>query len=284
MISNLIKTVLILSLYCFYLEGNENTISKKGTYDFGGVREFYTAGRKAYPNEAFEHLKTYAQEDANVLDLGAGTGISTRQLYDHGFKHLIGCDKDSLMIKEAILAGGKQYSIPYIQGNIESGLTFPTETFDLITAFTCFHYFQTDVAMEEIKRILKPNGLLFTILKESKKDKPTFRDQVKQIADKVMGKPIPKVNDGLESPIVLLKKHHFEILENISIPFTEYYTVEEAILETQSRGWWTTIKDDPKKDQILSEIIKFLQSIANDQGLITYEGVAPMIIARKQEP
>ena len=73
---------------------------------------------------------------ARVLDLGCGTGISTRQLVRDGAK-IFGADKDANMIGEAKKEAS---SIQYVVA--EAGrLPFGDASFDALTSFAAFHWF-----------------------------------------------------------------------------------------------------------------------------------------------
>src|SRR5687768_3161640 len=103
-------TSLIALCSCFVLEGVQNVdepLSKQSWSQFGPLCKYYASGRKEKPDAAYAILKSYVSLDAHILDLGSGTGISTRQLCKIGFKHVIGVDRDPLMIKEAQAANNK---------------------------------------------------------------------------------------------------------------------------------------------------------------------------------
>jgi len=93
------------------------------------------------------------------LDVGAGYGFLTylfKEILD--FKETHGIDIDSERLSVA-----KKRGINVIINNIEyNSLPFPDESFDLVTAMGLFHHLKYyDNALSEIKRVLKPNGILF---------------------------------------------------------------------------------------------------------------------------
>jgi len=92
-----------------------------------------------------------------LLDIGCGTGISTRF-----FKcKSIGIDNSKGMLKKA----GKNC----VFGDAES-LPFKDKMFDIVISVTAMHNFKdTETSIKEIKRVLKRNGkVAVTLLKKSK--------------------------------------------------------------------------------------------------------------------
>nr|MBP9772039.1 methyltransferase domain-containing protein [Candidatus Paceibacterota bacterium] len=69
--------------------------------NFSPLSQSYNVARRGYPNELFEYLHSLIEgNNLKALDLGCGTGISTRQLKEHGF-HAIGLDRDEGMLEAA---------------------------------------------------------------------------------------------------------------------------------------------------------------------------------------
>jgi ubiquinone/menaquinone biosynthesis C-methylase UbiE len=67
---------------------------------FGEFVKEYERARRIYDKAVFDYLKTLVSaNDPIILDLGCGTGISTRQLAK--IARVIGCDPDPLMLAAA---------------------------------------------------------------------------------------------------------------------------------------------------------------------------------------
>ena len=95
-----------------------------------------------------------------VLDLGCGGGNNTKYLIDKG-KQVIPCDQSQASID--IITK----NFPEIDDvrcfNMLDGLPFADETFDVVIADLCLHYFtkaDTETILSEIQRILVPGGYL----------------------------------------------------------------------------------------------------------------------------
>ena len=53
---------------------------------FGKLHKAYALSRQGYPVEIIRNIVSLADRDVKVLDLGCGTGISTRQIAETGFE------------------------------------------------------------------------------------------------------------------------------------------------------------------------------------------------------
>lgn len=102
----------------------------------------------------YDYLKSLVNgEQPLTFDLGCGTGLSTGELKENGFD-VIGADKEEEMIAVA------KKENPNITFEISpaNSLPFPDNHFDLVTAFTAFHWFNDIESLTEIKRVIKLGG------------------------------------------------------------------------------------------------------------------------------
>jgi len=113
--------------------------------NFGILRNEYDTARRGYPVEVYTYLHTLAKaENPHTLDLGCGTGISTRELIESGFD-VVGADKDAAMVEVA------QKHCPNINFFVATAdrLPFSDNEFDIITAFTAFHWFNNQESLTD---------------------------------------------------------------------------------------------------------------------------------------
>jgi SAM-dependent methyltransferase len=133
----------------------------KFTADFGKTAEDYARHRAAYPDWLFERLmrRGLARPGMHALDLATGTGYLARGLAQRGLT-VTGVDVAPAMIEAAkALDAAQGLAIEYVVGQAEeTGL--PTESFDLVTAACCWHWFDRAKASAEVRRLLKPAGWL----------------------------------------------------------------------------------------------------------------------------
>lgn len=120
------------------------------------------AGVPVYDNWLDEYNDILIKnKDNQILDLGCGIGADTLYLIERGF-NVLSCDfsKDALeSIDKNILNSKTMYL------NMIDRFPFENNSFNLVIADLCLHYFDDKTTihiMEEIKRILKDNGILLS--------------------------------------------------------------------------------------------------------------------------
>ena len=115
-----------------------------------------------------------------ILDVGVGNGASSKFLKKHfPNSQVLGIDISSTAIRaaEKLAEPGLSFEVK----NVEK-TNLPFEEFDLITAFqTHFHWSDLTQAFLELKRILKPDGIILLACEWSKLAYylPDFRKQEK---------------------------------------------------------------------------------------------------------
>ena len=135
--------------------------------NFDVLSKDYDAARRGYPAELFKYLKEIVPDKkSRIIDVGCGTGISTRQLKRNGYK-AIGSDKGAEMIQ---IAKKRNDGISYVVAPA-SKLPFRKGQFDVITAFTAFHWFDDAKSVNELKRVLKKGGIFIAVQKTLTKSK-----------------------------------------------------------------------------------------------------------------
>lgn len=131
-------------------------------FDFGRTSDDYAKYRDIYPEEFYEKIvrRHLCVSGQNVLDLGTGTGVLPRHMVRFGAKWT-GTDISAEQIEKAkSLSSGM--NIEYYTMSAEN-LSFPNETFDVITACQCFWYFNHEKIVPVLHRILKPGGRLLIL-------------------------------------------------------------------------------------------------------------------------
>ena len=127
------------------------------TRGFDQAAEEYERGRPSFPEDAVAALadECRVRASSTVIELGAGTGKFTRQLWRRSAKWIA---VEPMAGMRAIL----EETIPEIdiyEGTAES-IPLPDASCDVVLAAQCFHWFRGVEALGEIHRILRPQGRL----------------------------------------------------------------------------------------------------------------------------
>lgn len=139
----------------------KDTIDHGRYFDWGKTSEDYLRYRDIYPEIFYQKIveQGLCTKGQKVLDLGTGTGVLPRHLYRFGAE-FVGVDLAENQIKQARQCSAAQgMEIQYIVSSAED-VSFPDNTFDVVTACQCFMYFDKAVLIPKLWRLLKPAGRL----------------------------------------------------------------------------------------------------------------------------
>lgn len=230
---------------------------------FGKEATNYTAGRRGYGEAIYVYLKEIIKTDANILDIGCGTGIATRELYAHGFHNIQGCDIDPFMILEAEQRNKQlNFPIPYKVANVlDLPQVFGNEQFDVISAFTCFHWFCNQEAIEIISNKLKPDGIFIVVSSTRANMDEAILKEFWSIIEQISGKPVFDPRPTYH-PKEMLKSYGF-LVENHTWTHNEYLTFEEVMARLQTFSGWCALTNEQKQRglPLLEEFVKKRASI-----------------------
>ncbi len=130
-------------------------------FDWGKTSQDYAKYRDIYPQIFYQKLLDYhiGLAGQKVLDLGTGTGVLPRNMYQYGAKWT-GIDISENQIQQAKLLASQQNMQIAFQAVPAEQADFPAQSFDAVTACQCFWYFKPETLMPVLKNILKPEGKL----------------------------------------------------------------------------------------------------------------------------
>lgn len=120
-----------------------------------------------------EEIKKYIEQcDTSIIDIGCGIGNNTLYLLEKG-KKVIPCDYSLVAIQSI------NRNFPELNNNAQhfdmtNGFPFENSFTDIIICDLSIHYFTektTFKVIEEIKRVLKPNGILLARVNSMEDDK-----------------------------------------------------------------------------------------------------------------
>lgn len=124
------------------------------TDHFASVAADYARFRPVYPAALFAWLADLAPARTMAWDCAAGSGQASRDLADH-FDQVIATDASAAQIAAAHPHHRVEYRVAPAEA---SGLS--AGTVDLVTVAQALHWFDLDRFYAEVRRVLKPGGVL----------------------------------------------------------------------------------------------------------------------------
>lgn len=164
---------------------------------FGRTAREYELGRPEWPAELLEQVvaELGLAPDAEVLDLGAGTGKLTRLLVPR-FARVVAVEPDDLMraVLEEVVPGAEA-----LAGSAES-IPLDANAVDAVFSGEAFHWFATPETIAELERVLRPHGAFAIFWNIFLEQESPLDDRVEGVLDEAFargGAPgQPKVLSG----------------------------------------------------------------------------------------
>lgn len=122
---------------------------------FGSVAAGYAALRPGYPAAAVAALLGAGGDGLRVLDVGAGTGLLTGEVLAAGHD-VVAVDPAPEMLGQLV---ARWPGVPVVAGTAEA-LPLTGGAVDAVVAGQAAHWFDVAPAAREIRRVLRPGGVL----------------------------------------------------------------------------------------------------------------------------
>lgn len=146
---------------------------------FDGKGKIYAQARPHYPTALFDRLQKEGIVTAQsvVADVGAGTGIFSRQLRTIAAR-VYAVEPNASMRAAAENACRGDEGIVSINASAEhTGL--PAGAVDCVTAAQAFHWFDRDAFCAECRRILRPSGHVVLVWNDRDESAPVIQEHAK---------------------------------------------------------------------------------------------------------
>jgi len=235
--------------------------------------EGYNRYRAPYPQGAIAQiLSGLTANPILAADIGAGTGIGSRQLADCGVQ-VIAVEPEAEMRNSAVPYDG----VKFVAGTAEQ-IPLETDSVDLVTAFQAFHWFDFAQSLKEFRRILKPGGRLALVW--------NFWDQqdaVSQTYTKYLyqaSKPADRYLKPIEMPSLKgvinalsyqlfwfgIYLPYFENLRRYTFTFEQFLDLEGLIGLARSQG--STPQSGVALEKLAAKLAALCDRNANSEGQV----------------
>jgi ubiquinone/menaquinone biosynthesis C-methylase UbiE len=207
---------------------------------FGSVAEAYDRGRPAYPADAVAWLA--GCEARVVLELGAGTGKLTRELVDQGHA-VFATDPDEAML--AVL----RERVPEVSAKVATAEEIPANdrSVDVVVVAQAFHWFDHEVALPEIARVLKPGGHVALVWNSRDERIPWVRR---------MGAILGRQDLDTSSSERLVHSDLFGFMEETAFKHWQEIDRETILDMARSRSSFA-VMDESERESHLAEVLAF---------------------------
>ena len=140
---------------------------------FGAAAERYDRSRPSYPGDLIDHVVGEHPDRLRILDVGCGTGISSRLLAERGAR-VLGLEADERMA-EVARRRGTEVEVAKFEAWDPAG-----RVFDRITAGQAWHWVDPVTGATKAAEILDPGGRLCLFWNIGRPDEDTAKalDQV----------------------------------------------------------------------------------------------------------
>lgn len=225
-------------------------LKQQRSLSFGSEAAAYERGRPSYPPEAIDWLLPDGAHD--VLDLGAGTGKLTTRLVERGL-NVIAVDPIAEMLE---LLSNSLPDTPALLGTAEE-IPLPDNSVDAVLVAQAWHWFDPELAVKEVTRVLRPGGRLGLVW--------NVRDErlgwVKDLGQ-IIGHEDPSGHRvTLPAPFADIERHQVE--------WTSYLTPQALIDLVASRSYCITSPEQVRTRTLgkVRELLATHPALANSNGL-----------------
>lgn len=197
-----------------------------------------------------------------AADVGAGTGIASRQLAERGIKVI------AVEPNEAMIQAAESHPLVKFKLGTAENTTLADNLVDLVTSFQAFHWFDPLPTLREFYRILKPLGrlaLIWSMWDES----DTFTQKLSELVA-TASDTSPK-HQNWESRIGIPQENsYFKSFDCLKFSYQEQRSLNDLIGLVESQGFISL--SGTKHKQLIEDLKELYQKWASnrDEVFVAY--------------
>lgn len=254
---------------------------RPGRSVFDAAASAYDAARPSYPEDLYDELETVTGPlaDRLVLDWGAGTGISSRQLIRRGARVVL------LDIGEQMLRYARARD-PRSRCLLAHGSHMPVRaaSADLTTFGQSFHWFEQPAALAEIARVLRPGGYWAAWWNRPRPDGADWFERYQDVlVARCPGYTWRHLRDEAMAPdwtdAVVRNVGTLEPAATITVPWTRRVTAAQWATDERSKSYVIDLHPGAR-DGVLAELSAIVAGEFRD-GQMVVPYVTTLLVARK---
>lgn len=204
---------------------------------FGPVADAYERARPSYPEDAVTWMTGTGR--SVVLELGAGTGKLTQVLHAAGHEVLA-----TEPLPEMISHLAERLPVQHVVADAEH-IPLRSRSVDLVVCGQSFHWFDHDLALPEIARVLRPGGVLALAWNTYDVGIPWVR-RLKRLL-------VPGAEDGDAAAYPLMATPYFGFVESRHFRFWQTHTAATLADLTRSVSHVATMSEHDRAG-VLAEV------------------------------
>ncbi|MFQ1003430.1 class I SAM-dependent methyltransferase [Modestobacter sp. SSW1-42] len=219
---------------------------------FGGVAAEYAALRPGYPAEVVPFLLGPAP--LRVLDLGAGTGLLTDRLLEAGHE-VVAVDVSAGMLDQL------RARLPQVRAELGGAEAVPLAdaSVDAVVAGQAAHWFDPEPAAAELRRVLRPGGVVGLVWNTRDERVPWVRALGELIADEARGH---EADQGVVAGFADLLPADVEVYDATVV---QSLTPEQVVGGIGTRSY-VAVKDAAGRAEFLGRVRELLATHPDTRG------------------
>ncbi|VVC03219.1 Ubiquinone/menaquinone biosynthesis C-methyltransferase UbiE [Candidatus Burarchaeum australiense] len=249
--------------------------------DYTGMGEKYRKYRQGYSELVLDVLLNYTgvlRKKGTVVDVGAGTGIWTRQLAMRGL-HCIAVEPNADMMANGKIYSGDLTNVTWRAGAAEeTGL--PDATADWVTMASAFHWSDAKRSIPEFHRILKKGGYLTLLWNPLVKED----DPVQMAVEEIIQRNVPgfsrEFRSGEDSRRLMLAGGFFEDVIELRHQHEALVSRENYVSAWKAANHLKT-EAEKRGPKVFDKIISEIEGLLKDKKELSVPYLTKAWTARK---